>query len=105
MVTWADPVVTDNCGAMPSSFFDGFEDNPYVTGDPNWNDYNSTVTRVTSGTGGITSKSGAAHGLLDSTCAAHHTGAFTRLGGYSSEFGGRIHRLRWTSTSISAIRR
>jgi len=87
LVTWTDPAVTDNCGGMALSFFDGFEDDPYVTGDPNWNEYDSVVTRVTSGTGGITSKSGAAHALLDSTGVTTSTGAFTRLGGYSSYYG------------------
>ena len=37
VVTWDDPVVTDNCGSIPSSFFDGFEADPYVSGDgDNW---------------------------------------------------------------------
>ena len=45
------------------------------------------VTRVTSGTGGITSKSGAAHAVLDST-ASPSTGAYTWLGGPRSEFDG-----------------
>ncbi len=82
--------------------FEGFEDEgfeaggPVITGGasstgPNWNRYNSDLVRVASGTGGITSKSGGYHGLIDSAIALppspdDYTGAFTRLGGYSSTF-------------------
>ena len=51
-----------------------------------WNDYDSHVARVLSGTGGITSRSGVAHAVIDSTVLPD-TGAFSRLGGYSSVFG------------------
>jgi hypothetical protein len=92
VVTWPDPTITDNCGIVATSFLDGFEMDPYlVNEDPDWFESNSTVIRVVSGTDGITSKSGAAHGVIDSTTLPappdDYSGAFTRLGGYSSEFG------------------
>lgn len=80
-------------------YFEGFEDagfsagGPVVLGSQNWNRYNSLgFDRVPSGTGGILSKSGGFHAVIDSTAVAappdDWTGAFTRLGGYSSIFGG-----------------
>jgi hypothetical protein len=55
-----------------------------------WNDYNSHVSRVASGTDGIVSLDGIAHAVIDSTAspaAGDNTGAYSRLGGYSSVFG------------------
>ncbi len=71
--------------------FEGFEDpGSAINTVPNWNNYNSVLTRVPSGTGGIASKSGIFHANLDSTLLPappdDYTGAFTRLGGYSSVF-------------------
>jgi len=66
-----------------SSFFEGFEDPTWVA-DPlvpgNWQNFGGTITRATSGTGGILSATGVAH-------ATTAGGAFNRLGGYSSDFG------------------
>ncbi|MBK6347284.1 MAG: hypothetical protein IPF68_15380 [Bacteroidales bacterium] len=56
-----------------------------------WNDYNSRITRVTSGTDGIASGSGAAHGVINSTVIPaapdDYTGIFSRIGGYDNAFG------------------
>lgn len=80
--------------------FEGFENPGFVAGAPistpsaNWNSYNSPMARVLSGTGGITSHSGIAHGLVDTTIGSvpappnDFTGVFSRLGGYSSNFNG-----------------
>ncbi|GJQ28060.1 MAG: hypothetical protein HBSAPP02_30920 [Phycisphaerae bacterium] len=71
--------------------FEGFENAGFTVNTvPNWNNFNSSLTRVASGTGGITSKTGAYHASIDSTLLPappnDYTGAFTRLGGYSSTF-------------------
>ncbi len=78
--------------------FEGFEDPGFAAGGNNWNHFNSTVSRVASGTGGIASSSGGFHGMIDSTVLPappdDFTGAFTRLGGYDSTFdGGFITQL------------
>ena len=52
-----------------------------------WNNYGSNIARVTSGTDGISSTDGSAHMVIDTTNSAGFTGAFSRLGGYSTEFG------------------
>jgi len=57
---------------MPS-YFQGFEDDTF-----GWFDFGGTLTRVASGTGGVTSADGGWHAETD--------GAFTRWGGYSSVF-------------------
>ena len=57
-------------------------DQGFETDTSGWLDYNSTVTQVASGTGGITSADGASHATLNNN--ATQTGAFTRFGGYSS---------------------
>lgn len=63
--------------------FEGFEDPGFAPGGNNWNDFSgATISRVTSGTGGITSSDGVAHGSL-----TPGGGPFTRFGGYSSIFG------------------
>ncbi len=95
VVTYTPPTATDQC------YFEGFEDAAFESGRPfvdgagspsvNWNDYNSHLERVVSGTDGIASASGAAHGRIDSTTLPPSpddwTGAFNRLRGYSSVFG------------------
>ena len=72
--------------AVPASavlHFEGFEDPAYTPGGNNWNDFGgATITRVPSGTAGITSSSGVGHAVLTSG-----NGPFTRYGGYSSSFG------------------
>ena len=81
--------------AMNLGWLQGFENGNYVSGDAgnqpstDWNDSNSHVYRVASGTDGIASKTGSAHAVIDSTIALEDdsTGAFSRLGGYSSVFG------------------
>jgi hypothetical protein len=82
-------VSTAALGAPPH--FEGFESAAFTSNTaPNWNDYNSVLTRVPSGTNGIASKSGAFHAVMDSSVLPappnDFTGAFTRLGGYSSVF-------------------
>jgi hypothetical protein len=86
-----------------TAHFDGFENAwsspavdpnaPYITaGYPTWQKYNSEINRVPSGTVGITSKNGSNHGEItpvDTNNAPDtFTGAFSRLGGYSTSFGG-----------------
>lgn len=79
--------------------FEGFEDPGFAAGpavtipSQNWNRYNSLgFDRVPSGTNGVLSKSGGFHASIDSTSVAappnDWTGAFSRLGGYSSIFAG-----------------
>ncbi|MDR3459626.1 MAG: HYR domain-containing protein, partial [Verrucomicrobiae bacterium] len=92
-------VVSYGPTALDLGYREGFEDPNYVSGNAtnnpstDWNDYNSQVTRVASGTDGIVSRSGAGHGVIDSTAAlpADRTGAFSRLGGYSRVFGAGYH--------------
>jgi hypothetical protein len=88
-VNYTDPTAIDQ------GYFQGFETASYVSGgylnnpSTDWNDSNSPLTRVASGTDGITSKTGASHAVITSTPAppANITGAFNRLGGYSTVFG------------------
>ena len=67
-----------------------FEDPSWVpgniSGDPgDWQDYDATITRVASGTNGIASSGGSAgHAIISGGGA---TAPYTRLGGYSSDFG------------------
>ncbi len=65
--------------------FEGFENPSFAMGGNNWNTFSSTVNRVTSGTNGVTSKTGNAHAELIRPNSGN-PGAFTRLGGYSSTF-------------------
>lgn len=64
---------------------EGFEDPAWVAGQANnWRNFqDGTIARAVSGTNGITSSSGAAHATLTAG-----NGPFTRLGGYSTDFGG-----------------
>jgi hypothetical protein len=71
-----------------------FEDPAFVSGNyannpsVDWNDYDSHLYRVPSGTDGIISPDGMAHAVIDSTATATDaTGAFSRLGGYGRSFG------------------
>ncbi len=84
--------------AKETGYFQGFEDPNFVSGNyannpsVDWNDYDSHLYRVPSGTDGITSRSGVAHAVIDSTVPATspnytNSGVFSRLGGYSSVFG------------------
>jgi hypothetical protein len=66
---------TANAAAPPQPFFNGFENATDVDGGDNF----TGVLRVASGTDGVTSADGGWH----ATAAG---GAFTRYGGYSSEF-------------------
>lgn len=79
------------------SYFQGFEDPGFVAppiqaGYSDWQAYHSTLLRVPSGTDGVPSKTGVAHGRIDSTSLPappdNFSGAFTTLGGYSSTFLG-----------------
>jgi hypothetical protein len=84
---------TDPSDTGSPGHFQGFEDSGFVSNTyPDWNDSNSSVSRVASGTGGVTSKSGSAHAVIDSTSLPpapdDYTGAYSRLGGYDSTFGG-----------------
>lgn len=56
--------------------------------------FNSTVSRVASGTGGIASKTGSFHGTIGDPLTAPGTGAFTRFDGY---------RDTWTGTYFASI--
>lgn len=83
--------------AVDVGYSQGFEDPAWVSGDyptapsVDWNEYNSGMVRVATGTDGITSKSGVAHAVIDSTTLPaspdDYSGVFGRLGGYSSVFG------------------
>ncbi len=86
--------------ATDFGFFQGFENSDWVSGtwrpqpdmgpSTDWNDYNSVVTRVTSGTDGITSKTGNAHAVINSSILPpapdDWSGIFCRLGGYDNAF-------------------
>ena len=89
-------VTYTNALARELGFFEGFEDTNFVS-DANdiswdWNDYNSHVQRVGSGTNGIIARSGAAYGLIDSTVDGAgpdyaNSGAYSLLGGGIPAFG------------------
>jgi hypothetical protein len=101
VVGFAAPIVTDNCTAF-DAYLEGFESTTFAPGGPvigndfstthnGWNRFNSNVSRVASGTGGIASKTGGYYGLINSSSLPaspdNYTGLFGRLGGYSSSFG------------------
>ncbi|NIO07477.1 MAG: hypothetical protein GTO40_05525, partial [Deltaproteobacteria bacterium] len=67
-------------GAHRLYFFNGFETN---TSD--WFDYGGSITRVASGTNGVTSADGDWHAEIE-IGPANGDGVFTRFGGYSSIF-------------------
>ncbi|WP_162628162.1 right-handed parallel beta-helix repeat-containing protein [Arcticibacterium luteifluviistationis] len=68
--------------AFDNVFVDGFESAASET----WIPYNSAIAKVASGTDGITSPDGSSHGEINTTGDAQ-TGVFSRIGGYSTEFG------------------
>lgn len=83
--------------AFDPGFSQDFENPAWVGGlfpaspSLDWNEYNSKIFRVPSGTGGIPSRSGAAHAVIDSTVLppspSDYTGALCRLGGPDGTFG------------------
>jgi hypothetical protein len=88
-VDCSDSTAPSNTG-IPTHF-EGFEDPgfvapPIASGIPGWQSYYSFVDRVTSGTAGITSKNGVAHGVITPNSGGSWSGAFSRLGGYSTVF-------------------
>lgn len=90
-VTLAVSIAVLSSAEAAPPHFEGFENPGFtVNTPPNWNNYNSLLTPVPSGTNGIASKSGLFHANLDSTVLPappnDFFGAFTRLGGYSSVF-------------------
>ncbi|MBN3034668.1 MAG: right-handed parallel beta-helix repeat-containing protein, partial [Bacteroidales bacterium] len=95
-------VVTFEPTASDFGFFQGFEHADWVPGhyysvalgfgpSTDWNEYNSPMNRVPSGTGGIVSKTGSAHAVFYSAgippAPDDYTGIFSRLGGYGNVFG------------------
>lgn len=96
-VDFCSAVVNFTSTALDFGYFQGFENTSWLSGTfPNapstdWNEYNSKVTQVASGTDGITSKTGAGHAVINSTILPaspnNTSGAFNRLGGYSSVYG------------------
>ena len=89
VVNYVLPTATD------FGYFQGFENPAWLSGNyvnnpsTDWNEYNSPITRVVSGTDGIVSKSGGAHAVINSTSniIPNTTGATSRLGGYNGTFG------------------
>lgn len=84
------PSDADSIGA--GGHFQGFEDPGFVSNTaPDWNDYNSVLSRVATGTNGVLSRTGGYHAVIDSTILPDapndFSGAFTRLGGYDNSFG------------------
>ncbi len=89
VVTYATPEARD------LGYFQDFTNAAWVSGSADtqpstdWNDDSSHISRVVSGTDGIVSRNGISHAVIDSTSAelTDTTGAFGRLGGYSTVFG------------------
>ncbi len=93
-------IVNYNPTATDFGFFQGFENATWESGYPynngvmgpstDWNDYNSHVLRVATGTDGITSKTGNGHAVINSgnlpPAPDDFSGIFSRLGGYSTVF-------------------
>jgi parallel beta-helix repeat protein len=81
IVTWSGPTAKDN------SHFQGFEHPDwYAFGSTDWNNSPASITRVASGTNGITSKTGVAHSILNTPSASGNLN-YTRLGGFQNSFG------------------
>jgi len=74
--------------AYDVAYVEDWEDPAFV---PNtysgWIEYNSSIARLLSGTNGIPSSAGTAHGVFNSTNLNDFSGAFSRTGGYTSVFG------------------
>lgn len=85
ITTWVTLLACTSAFAV-GNHFEGFEDPGFAMGGNNWNSFTSTVNRVSSGTNGITSKTGGFHAEVTGPTSGN-PGAFTRLGGYSSSFG------------------
>lgn len=92
-----DVVATDRGNSGTATYFQGFESPcfgpPYQPGtnEPDWVRYYSEVSRVASGSNGISSRNGFFHAeVLPPLPGAPgaNTGAYTRLGGYRLGFGG-----------------
>ncbi|MBK9255456.1 MAG: HYR domain-containing protein [Saprospiraceae bacterium] len=87
IVTFAAPTAID------TGYFQGFEDPAYFSGanvsaSSDWNNYNSVLSGVATGTNGIASKTGTRHGEINSNGLVNgFGGVFSRLGGYTNEFG------------------
>ncbi|MBI1853345.1 MAG: HYR domain-containing protein [Planctomycetes bacterium] len=91
VVSYTAPTATDKC------YSEGFENPDFRSGNfvdtpsTDWNDFDSHLTRVPSGTNGVPSRTGGFHGLVDSTTLPpspdDFTGIFARLGGYTTAFG------------------
>jgi autotransporter-associated beta strand protein len=83
--------------AVDLGYFQGFENPNWVdntnsaNGDWDWNDYDSHIYRVPSGTGGIVSPNGVAYAVIDSTVPAAgpdyaNSGVYTLFGGGTIPF-------------------
>ncbi|MBR9920909.1 MAG: HYR domain-containing protein, partial [Bacteroidetes bacterium] len=79
-------VIPDLVSTPLPTYAQGFEDPGFMTGDANdWLPFNSNLDRVLSGTNGIASAEGGAHGVITPS-GDPQTGVFTRMGGYQSDF-------------------
>jgi hypothetical protein len=96
---WPDygVIASDRGSAGSASYFQGFESPcfgpPYQpgAGELDWVRYYSEVVRVATGTSGIASRNGFFHSEMRPplpTAPGANTGAYTRLGGYRTSFGG-----------------
>lgn len=92
-----DVVATDRGSSGSASYFQGFESPcfgpPYQpgTGELDWVRYYSEVVRVATGASGIASRNGFNHVEMQPPlpgAPGANTGAYTRLGGYRTTFGG-----------------
>ncbi len=96
---WPDygVIANDRGNSGNASYFQGFESPcfgpPYQpgSGELDWVRYYSEVVRVATGTAGIVSRNGFFHSEMRPplpTAPGPNTGAYTRLGGYRTGFGG-----------------
>jgi hypothetical protein len=77
---WIDSQEGAAAGIEQETFFNGFENNT-----DGWFEWGGSITRVASGTNGITSASGSWHAEVV-VGPTNGDGVFTRFGGYSSTF-------------------
>jgi hypothetical protein len=81
-------VIFDAPSAVETGYEEDWEDPAYSSNTPTgWNDFSTPLLRVPSGTGGITSAAGGAHGWLVPANSTSFSGTFGRLGGYQTSFG------------------
>ncbi|MEM9546038.1 MAG: right-handed parallel beta-helix repeat-containing protein [Bacteroidota bacterium] len=82
-------VYFDSPKAYDPQYFEGFENPGFEVNTPSgWNEFQSTVIRVTAPGTGPAIGSGFPYGVIDNTDPGiSNTGIFSRLGGYSSTFG------------------